>query len=115
MVKRIPVGAHYGFGDWLAQRVSALYMAVYTVAVLIAFFVMRPVGFAGWRAFFDSGFLRAATFVFFIGLIYHTWIGMRSVLMDYAKPTGVRLAADIVVALFLIGEAGWAISILWRT
>ena len=76
--------------------------------------IMRPTEFTAWKAFFSGGAMRFGTFLFFVGLFYHTWIGMRSILMDYAKPTSVRLAADIVVALVLIGEAGWAISILWR-
>ena len=31
---RIVVGAHYGWRDWLAQRVTAVVMAVYTVLLL---------------------------------------------------------------------------------
>ena len=35
--KRLVVGAHYGLRDWLAQRVTAIVMAVYTAhpAVLV--------------------------------------------------------------------------------
>ena len=29
---KIPVGAHYGLGDWLLQRLTAVVMAVYTLA-----------------------------------------------------------------------------------
>ena len=32
--KRIVVGAHYGLRDWLAQRVTGLLMALFTVVVL---------------------------------------------------------------------------------
>jgi succinate dehydrogenase hydrophobic anchor subunit len=35
MVKRYaktPVGAHYGLGDWLLQRLTAVVMAAYTVS-----------------------------------------------------------------------------------
>ena len=32
--KRIVVGAHYGLRDWLAQRVTAALMALFTLAVL---------------------------------------------------------------------------------
>eukprot|EP01041_Mallomonas_annulata_P040275 gene40275-64139_t len=32
--KRIVVGAHYGMRDWLAQRVTAVLMALFTVVVL---------------------------------------------------------------------------------
>ena len=34
MVKRVVVGAHYGLRDWLAQRVTAVVMVVYTVVFL---------------------------------------------------------------------------------
>ena len=36
MVKRILVGAHYGFRDWLAQRITAVVMALYTVLFAVA-------------------------------------------------------------------------------
>ena len=34
MVKREVVGAHYGLRDWLAQRITAVVMAVYTLLIL---------------------------------------------------------------------------------
>jgi succinate dehydrogenase / fumarate reductase membrane anchor subunit len=40
---------------------------------------------------------------------------MRDILMDYVKPTGWRLALESVVILVLVGAAGWAVQILWRT
>ena len=35
MVNRTVTGAHYGLRDWLAQRVTAVIMAVYTVVVFV--------------------------------------------------------------------------------
>lgn len=35
--KRLVVGAHYGLKDFLAQRVTAVIMAVYTIVLLAAF------------------------------------------------------------------------------
>ena len=34
-MKRLVVGAHYGLRDWLAQRISAAIMAVYTVIMAV--------------------------------------------------------------------------------
>ena len=34
MVTRTVVGAHYGLRGWLAQRISAVVMAVYTIALV---------------------------------------------------------------------------------
>ena len=39
--KRIVVGAHYGLKDWLAQRVTAVVLAVYTVILLLALSFLR--------------------------------------------------------------------------
>jgi succinate dehydrogenase / fumarate reductase membrane anchor subunit len=35
--------------------------------------------------------------------------------MDYIKPDGLRLLLMIATATVLVGYAGWAIRILWRT
>ena len=34
MPKRVVVGAHYGWRDWLVQRVTAVVMALYTLLML---------------------------------------------------------------------------------
>ena len=59
--------------------------------------------------------MRFATLLFFVGLFLHAWVGMRDILMDYVKPTGLRLALQVVVIAMLVGAAGWAVEILWRT
>ncbi|MCG6873776.1 MAG: succinate dehydrogenase, hydrophobic membrane anchor protein [Betaproteobacteria bacterium] len=114
MVKRIVVGAHYGFRDWLAQRVTAVVMAVYTVVFVIAFAATRPADYAAWKAFFAQGWLRFATLLFFVSLFYHAWIGVRDILMDYIKPVWLRLTLEVVVILVLVGCGGWAVQVLWR-
>lgn len=115
MVKRVVVGAHYGFKDWLFQRITAVVMAVYTVLfTVVLLFVDKPITHETWRALFANGAMRFATFLFFASLCYHAWIGVRDIFMDYIKPTGVRLALHAVVALLLLGYAGWAAQTLWR-
>jgi len=115
MVKRIVVGAHYGFRDWLAQRVTAAVMAVYTVIFVIAFAAAAPGDHAAWKAFFAQGWMRFATLLFLASLFYHAWIGMRDIFMDYVKPVWLRLLLQVLVILALVGYAGWAVQILWRT
>jgi succinate dehydrogenase / fumarate reductase membrane anchor subunit len=41
VVKRVVVGAHYGLGDWLAQRISAVVMVLYTLFLLAVFATRR--------------------------------------------------------------------------
>ena len=49
MVKRIIVGAHYGFRDWLGQRVTAVVMALYTLFFAINALMLPEMTFDAWR------------------------------------------------------------------
>lgn len=114
MVNRILVGAHYGLKDWVIQRATAIIMAIYTLIFFAALLVVGPDSFASWRGIFANGFMKFATFLFFISLFYHAWIGIRDIWMDYIKPDGLRLLLMIATAAALVGYAGWAVQILWR-
>lgn len=114
MVNRIVVGAHYGLKDWIIQRATAIIMAVYTVLFLAVVGAVGPNSFEAWRGIFAGGFMKFMTFLFFISLFYHAWIGVRDIWMDYAKPDGLRLILMIATATVLVGYAGWAVQILWR-
>jgi succinate dehydrogenase / fumarate reductase membrane anchor subunit len=112
--KRLVVGAHYGLKDWLAQRVTAIVMAIYTVILLVAFLTANDFSYAGWAGLFAQHWFKIATFVTFVALFYHVWVGMRDIWMDYVKSVPVRLGLQIATILWLIGCAGWAAQILWR-
>lgn len=114
MVNRIVVGAHYGLKDWIAQRATAVIMAVYTLILLAALLIVGPGSFEAWHGLFANGFMKFMTFLFFMSLFYHAWIGVRDILMDYIWFTGPRLALMVVVLAVLVGYAGWAAQILWR-
>jgi succinate dehydrogenase / fumarate reductase membrane anchor subunit len=112
--KRLVVGAHYGLKDWLAQRVTAIVMAIYTVILLVAFLTGNDFSYEGWAGMFAQQWFKIATFVTVIALLYHVWVGMRDIWMDYIKPVSMRLALQVATLLWLIGCAGWAAQILWR-
>ena len=114
MINRIVVGAGYGLKDWIAQRATALVMAVYTLILLVTLGALSPSSFEAWRSIFSNGFMQFMTFLFFISLFWHVWIGIRDIWMDYIKPDGLRLVLMIATAAALIGYAGWAAKILWR-
>lgn len=113
--KREVVGAHYGTRDWLAQRVTAALMAIFTIALLAeVIFTRGPIDYVKWAGAFASQPMKALTFATIVGLLYHVWVGMRDVLMDYVKPVGARLVLQILVIVWLLGCMGWAIQVLWR-
>jgi succinate dehydrogenase / fumarate reductase membrane anchor subunit len=110
---RIVVGAHYGWRDWLVQRVTAVMMGLYTILVLGLLLWFGGLDFAAWNAIFGNEAFRIATFVFMVALFWHAWVGVRNILMDYVKPAVVRLALQVLVIGALVGYAGWTIQVLW--
>jgi succinate dehydrogenase / fumarate reductase membrane anchor subunit len=113
--KRVVVGAHYGLRDWLAQRVTAALMALFTLAVLAqVIFSKGPIGYDKWAGIFSSQWMKVVTFSVIVAMLYHVWVGMRDVWMDYIKPVSIRLSLQVFSIVWLVGCAGWAIQVLWR-
>ncbi len=114
MINRNVVGAHYGLKDWIAQRATAIIMALYTVIMGAVLLIVQPSTFEAWRGVFANGFIKFVTFIFFVSLFYHVWIGVRDIWMDYVKPTGLRLTLHVLTIAALLGYTAWAAAILWR-
>lgn len=114
--KRIVVGAHYGLRDWLAQRVTGVLMALFTVVVLAQLLLTKgPIGYDLWAGIFSAQWMKVLTFSVIIALLYHVWVGMRDVWMDYVTSmVWLRLVLQIFTIVWLVGCAGWAIQVLWR-
>ncbi|MBI3524948.1 MAG: succinate dehydrogenase, hydrophobic membrane anchor protein [Betaproteobacteria bacterium] len=113
MVKRIVVGAHYGLKDWLAQRITAAVMAVYTLLLATRLLLGPTLDREVWRGLMSGTIMRFLTFLFIVCLCYHAWVGVRDIWMDYVKPTALRLTLHALTLLGLVGCAGWATRILW--
>jgi len=111
---RVLTGSRNGLSDWLAQRVTAAIMAVYTVIVLIVLLGGPPISYAVWQDLFTQGWMRVATLLFAASLCWHVWVGVRNILMDYAKPEGLRLALQVMTLLTIAAYLGWTLHILWR-
>jgi succinate dehydrogenase / fumarate reductase membrane anchor subunit len=113
--KRAVVGAHYGLRDWLAQRFTGVLMALFTLALLIqVIFASGPMGYDRWAGIFAAQWMKAFTFAVIVALIWHVWVGMRNIWMDYVPPVGVRLTLQVLTIVWLLGCGGWAVQVLWR-
>jgi succinate dehydrogenase / fumarate reductase, membrane anchor subunit len=112
--KRLVVGAHYGMRDWLSQRVTATLMALFTVLLLGQLMLPGPLDYERWAGIFSAQWMKVLSFVVIVSLMWHAWVGMRDILMDYVKPLGTRLALQVATLVWLVGCAGWAVQVLWR-
>ncbi|WP_019449067.1 succinate dehydrogenase, hydrophobic membrane anchor protein [Cupriavidus sp. BIS7] len=112
--KRLVVGAHYGLKDWLAQRVTAVIMVVFTVVLAFVYLAFGNPSYEGWSGLFANQWMKILTFLTILSLLFHAWIGIRDIWMDYVKPMAVRLVLQVLTILWLVGCAGYAAQILWR-
>ena len=108
-----PVGAHHGTGAWLLQRLTAVVMVIFTVGFIACLLWHKPASYADWKALFSGNVVRLSTMFFFAALLYHAWVGMRDIVMDYVKPAGIRLTLHTLIGGVLILYLIWTASILW--
>ena len=112
--KRAVVGAHYGLRDWLAQRITSIVMALFTLALLVQIMLPGQMGYDKWAGMFSKQWMKVLTFTVIVSLFIHVWVGMRDIWMDYVKSVGVRLSLQALTIVWLVGCAGWAVQVLWR-
>ena len=113
--KRLVVGAHYGWRDFLVQRISAVVMVLFTLLLLAEILFTRgPLTYEKWASIFSAQWMKSLTFALIIALLWHAWIGMCSIWYDYGKPTAVRLALQAITVVWLVACGGWAVQVLWR-
>jgi succinate dehydrogenase / fumarate reductase membrane anchor subunit len=113
VTQRQAVGAHYGLRDWLLQRLTAIVMAAYTVVLLGIALWHGGIDYALWIALFANGAFKLASFLFMAALLYHAWVGMRNIYMDYIKPVWLRLTLQAASVAVLVAYLGWTVQILW--
>src|SRR5690606_16529612 len=111
--RKIVVGAHYGLRDWLAQRFTAVTMAVYTLVLLGWLFTLPELTYGTWAGMFASDWMKVLTLLALIALTWHAWVGVRDIYMDYIKPIALRVALQVLTIVLLLGYACWAAIILW--
>ncbi len=113
MVDRIVTGAHYGLRDWLMQRITAVVMALYVLA-MAGYLLLHPgLNYDTWIALFSGSVVRTFSLLFLLAVYCHAWVGVRDIVMDYVKSAGARLAIYVVVILALLLYMIWSVQILW--
>jgi succinate dehydrogenase / fumarate reductase, membrane anchor subunit len=109
------VGAHYGLRDWLAQRVTAVLMGIFSIWLIVRVFLIDgKITYGTWAELFVPGYAKVLTMLALLATMYHVWVGVRDIYMDYIQPTAIRLVLQVLTITALTGYALWALMILWR-
>ena len=72
-----------------------------------------PLDYTACRAVFAPLWMRLMMLIFTAALALHAWVGMRDILMDYVRHTGVRLALTLAAIITLAACVLWMAAILW--
>lgn len=103
-----------GLPAWWVQRVSAICILAFVVLSLGALSLFPRPSYLQWKAWAGSPGVTLALCAFFAALLAHMWVGLRDVLLDYARPVALRRLLLFLLAAGLLGAAAWVLRILAR-
>jgi succinate dehydrogenase / fumarate reductase, membrane anchor subunit len=116
MVKRVASVTNWGrsgLSDWLIQRVSAVIIGAYTLC-LLGYLLMQPnLDYVQWQAFITCLPMQIFTLLMLLSVAAHAWIGLWTITTDYIKPTCIRIATQLILALLTFIYFIWAILVMW--
>lgn len=102
-----------GLKDWLIQRVTAVYFALYCF-FLLGFLLLHPqMEFTQWQNLFHFHAFKIASVLALLAFLLHTWIGIWTVTTDYITCTVIRLSIQLLVLFFLLAQLIWGFMIVW--
>jgi succinate dehydrogenase / fumarate reductase membrane anchor subunit len=99
-----------GLKAWMMQRLSAVYLGFFGSYLLLRLLLAPPADHAALVAWVAAGPVALGLLMFFGLLLAHAWVGMRDVLIDYARPPALRLGLLSLIALLLFGCGLWALQ-----
>lgn len=106
--------AHAGLIEWLVQRISAIYVGVFVLGMGLSLYLYPPTDVVAWRAFFEPRWLRVLWLLFYFSLMAHAFVGMRSVFLDYVRPSGLRFILTLLTGSGLAICGLWLVDVLYH-
>lgn len=101
-----------GMRAWLLQRLTAVYIAAYSLSLIIWIIINFPINYSNWHSLFSHPIILVFTVIFYLALFVHAWVGVRDILVDYAKPSSVRFIMLLALALSLLVMTTWLLLLV---
>ena len=102
-----------GLAAWTVQRGSAVYMLAFVSFAIVSLAVHPRVTFGEWTEWVHGVGVSTGAALFFLALFCHMWVGLRDVLLDYAKPSWLQQGLLFSLAAALVSLLTWALIILF--
>ena len=101
-----------GLRPWVIQRVSAVYIVFFTLYVSYSLFITDVFAYEAWKSWLYNPFNTTVVGIFVIALLFHAWIGMRDVVLDYVHGIMLRIFILALLLGVLIGSGLGVLRIL---
>lgn len=103
-----------GFRAWVLQRVTAIYIGLFTLILLWRLVAMPPADYLEWREWAAAPWVNIGLLLFALSVLLHAWVGVRDILVDYVHPLLARLALLSLTGFGLVACGLWLMKILFR-
>jgi succinate dehydrogenase / fumarate reductase membrane anchor subunit len=120
MITQVTSFSRNGLSDWIIQRVTAVILATYTVALLGIVLIQGDMSHADWLTLFSQTWMQIFTLLAALSTAAHAWMGMWTFGTDYirehyfgAGADGIRLVYQVGCVLLLMVYVIWTVKILW--
>lgn len=104
-----------GLKPWVIQRVTAVYIALFIFYLLYSGLSAQSSSFEVWRGWLFQPLNAVAMALFVLAILFHAWVGMRDVVLDYVHNIMLRLLLLACIVAVLFGSGLWAVRTLLLT
>lgn len=101
-----------GLKAWAIQRLTAIYIGLFSIYLVAMLLFAAPVDFTAWTAWIGGPVVSVAMLLYVVSVLMHAWIGVRDVLIDYVHPIAIRAGLLGVIALSLVAMGLWSAQAL---
>ncbi len=102
-----------GLRPWMIQRVSGAFIALYTLYIFFCWLINDPFNRNDWHGWVAAPLNNIALGLFMIAVLWHAWIGVRDIILDYVPNVVARLLVLTLVAGTIFGSALWGVKALF--
>ena len=111
-----------GIADFVLQRVTAMYLTIYTFIILGFFLTAGGLDHETLQAFFGNLLIKILSSLALLATLGHAWVGIWTIMTDYMRPHhfGVERALDFLrpyVLVFFIAAMlaylVWGLILIW--
>ena len=102
-----------GLRPWIIQRVSAVFIGVFFLYVFLVVITNNPFNASDWAIWVATPFNNIFIGLTLIAILWHAWIGIRDIVLDYVPNVVGRLLVLTLVGSTLAGSGLWGFKALF--